>query len=268
MIRIPLPLSILGAVALLLAPAADATESQDSRRTLNRRAATRALDEIRHAMPTGWENRSVKWDQVPAGWRGEPECVRIEVAPGWSTPADALEIVFWILPPCWEGRMEVADLGAVPSALYLGENSSFRVLYETGRHGNLWPDAPQVLGELLALTTYPLTPRPEHRLDVEAMQTLFVQLTARSDQAHERWMRQIYGIEELDRLLYLELLTWDQRDGADDPTWLGDLAERETDYLSREALAAFPDKHGLYLRRVTADSFSDVIVINPAKNGP
>jgi hypothetical protein len=120
------------------------------------------------------------------------------------------------------------------------------------------------------LATYPLSPRPEHRLDVPAMQKLFQRLDATGRGGGlDRWRRQIYGIEELDNLIYLELLTWEEHatEHDTDPTFLGDLAERETDFLSREALAAFPDKRGLYLRRVTRESISDVIVVNRAVVG-
>lgn len=250
-----------------LPPAPAPEDPAPVERALDRRAATRAVDIVRHAMPVGWENRSVRWDTVPTGWRGEPECVRIEVAPGWIDPDDGDAYVIWLLPPCWEGRMEVATLGRTPRAVYLGENSSFRVLHETIGVSR-WESAPNVLGDRLALTTYPLTGRPEHTLDVGAMQRLYAQLDSTSERSLDRWLKRIYGIEELDRVVYVELLTWDERqDDAEDPTWLGDIAERETRFLSREALAAFPEKQGLYLRRVTRDSFSDVIVVNASRPG-
>ena len=78
--------------------------------------------------------------------------------------------------------------------------------------------------------------------------------------------RQLYAIAELPQMVYLELLTWEDRKGraADDPFFLGDLAEKETLYLSREVIATFPTKKCLYLRRVTREKFSDVLVVNPA----
>ena len=98
------------------------------------------------------------------------------------------------------------------------------------------------------------------------MQRLFHRLNYAAGDKSSRWARQIYGTAELPDSIYLELLTWDERRGGeDDLTSLGEVAELETAFLSREALAAFPGKRSLYLRRVTYHSFSDVIVANPAR---
>jgi hypothetical protein len=117
--------------------------------------------------------------------------------------------------------------------------------------------------DVLGLDPYPLTHSPKHSLDVAAMQRLYQRFENAGTLA--RWQRRIYAIEELPELVYLELLTWEDRTGRDamDPTFLGDLAEKETTYLSREVLATFPTKRGIYLRRVTEASFSDVLVVNP-----
>jgi len=244
--------------------------------TLDVRRATRAIDTIRHALPEGWDAAEIRWGTLPQGWHGAPECLLVEVQDktiSFRHPqADFSYHPFyklWLLPPGWEGRMEVAaiDPEARP-ALYLGESADFRVLVRTLGH-NTWPDGPDVIGAALGLETFPLTPRPEHTLDVSAMQKLFQRLDAATPDRLDRWRRQIYGIRELDRVLYLELLTWEDRpdERGEDPTFLGKLAEAETRFLSREALAAFPDKHGLYLRRLTRESFSDVIVVKTGVAG-
>lgn len=242
---------------------------------LDVRATTRAVDAIRRSLPEGWKATNIRWDTVPAGWQGDSTCVLVHVEDMSISFAHANDFRYhpfykvWLLPPGWEGRMDVAAIEPnSPHAFYLGECKSYRVLLRTlGR--NTWPDGPTELGQTLALTTYPLSHRPEHRLDVRAMQRLFQRLDASTSGELDRWRRQIYGIKELDDLIYLELLTWEERPGpgAKDPTFLGDLAEKETLFLSREALAAFPSKRGLYLRRVTRESFSDVIVVNPACRG-
>jgi hypothetical protein len=230
-----------------------------------------AIVRIRQALPDGWDVADIRWDTVPAGWTGDSSCVLVRVEDetirfhddtGGFTYRPFYKI--WILPVAWEGRGEVADLHAdVPQALYLGETDRLRFLYRTlGR--NTWPEGKDVLGSALGLDAYPLSPHPQHSLDVRAMAQLYRRLDTRPG-ALERWQRRIYGIEELPSLIYLELLTWDDRRGAEDPTYLGDLAERETTYLSRQVLAAFPEKRGLYLRRVTQDAFSDVLVVNAAR---
>lgn len=232
-----------------------------------------AIVRIRQALPDGWGVADIRWDTVPAGWTGDPSCVLVRLEDGTVRFHDESGgftyrpfYKIWILPPEWEGRMEVADLHAdVPQALYLGETERLRFLYRTlGR--NTWPEGKDALGAALGLDAYPLSPLPQHSLDVQAMAILYRRLDTRPG-ALERWQRQIYGIEELPALIYLELLTWDDRRGAEDPTYLGELAERETAYLSRQVLAAFPDKRGLYLRRVTQDAFSDVLVVNAARVG-
>ncbi|MBZ0267762.1 hypothetical protein K8I85_06370, partial [bacterium] len=240
------------------------------------RATTRVIDVIRRALPEGWAATTIRWDTVPRGWRGDSTCVLMELEDttvSFDHPDGFRFHPFykiWLLPPGWEGRMEVSSMDPeMPHAMYLGENAQFRVLART-LGPNTWPEGPDEIARAMDLATYPLSPRPEHRLDVPAMQKLFQRLDA-TDRGGglDRWRRQIYGIEELDDLIYLELLTWEEHSTKreSDPTFLGDLAERETAFLSREALAAFPTKRGLYLRRVTRESFSDVIVVNPSVPG-
>jgi len=229
-----------------------------------------ALVAIRESLPPDWRIESIRWESIPSGWIGEPEGVLIRVEDGvvrFRHPQeDFLYHPFykiWLLPTNWEGRMEVARIEEnAPHALYLGESDRFRVLYRTlGK--NTWSAGAEVLASALRLDSYPLTPSPKHSLDVGAMQRLYQRLDNAG--ALARWQRRIYGIEELPELIYLELLTWEDRTGKKtmDPTFLGDLAEKETRYLSREILATFPQKRGLYLRRVTEASFSDVLVVNP-----
>jgi len=232
-------------------------------------AATSAIDRIRAALPPDWSDVEIRWDVVPTGWTGEPSCLYVRLEGGASYPHPSGDFDYhpfyklWLLPPGWEGRMSIAELDpSVPNALYLGEAPEYRVLYRTlGRQS--WEGGPQVLAEALGLDALPLEPRPLHTLDIHAMQVLFRRLDTRRG-ALERWQPRIWGIAELPDLIYLELLTWDERGDSDDPTWLGELAERETEYLSREVMAAFPEKRGLYLRRVTEHSFGDVIVVNPS----
>lgn len=240
------------------------------------RAATRMIDEVRLALPESWDATTIRWDTVPRGWRGDSTCVLMQLEDLSVTfdHPDGFEYhpfyKIWLLPPGWEGRMEVTSIDPeAPHALYLGGSARLRVLART-LGPTTWPEGPEAIGRALQLATYPLSPEPEHRLDVPAMQKLFQRLDA-ADRGGglDRWRRQIYGIEELDDMIYLELLTWEERSAEHrgDPTFLGDLAERETDFLSRETLAAFPDKRGLYLRRVTRESISDVLVVNPSAGG-
>jgi hypothetical protein len=242
---------------------------------LDRSQVTQAIVAIKNSLPEGWEVVEIAWETVPYGWTGRSTCVLVRCEDTlFKFPHLEQEFSYhpfyklWILPTCWEGRMKVATIEASsPQALYLGENRSFRVLYRTlGR--NTWPEGIDVLTSTLKLDPYPLSHSPRHSLDIGAMQRLFQRL----DNAGRlsRFQRQIYGIAELPDMIYLELLTWEDRSGKDakDPTFLGTLAETETRFLTREVLATFPQKRGLYLRRVTRESFSDVLVVNPACLAP
>ena len=255
-----------GALGTLTAlPAQAATE-------LEKKEAMHAVDAVRHALPRGWEMTEIRWDTKPAGWTGPETCVWMKVEDTSMTfeheSGDFEYHPFykvWLLPLAWEGRMEVAKLDAdEPQAIYLGENDDFRVLYRT-RGTNTWAGGPEDLAQALEVEAYPLSHRPVHELDVGAMQRLLERLQFAAGEDSDRWTRQIYAIAELPDMLYVELLTWDERRGEEeDLTSLGRVAEIETRFLSREVLAAFPGKNGLYLRRVTNRSFSDVIVVNPS----
>lgn len=237
-----------------------------------------ALASIRAVLPAPWEIREVERDTVPFGWTGAPRCVLIRIEdPSFAYSLPGEEFLYhafyklWLLPPSWEGRMEVAKIDpSTPEALYLGENDRVRVLYRSlGR--NSWPEGPEALASALSLDAFALTHSPKHSLDIDAMQTLFHRLDTLTGSI-TRWQQQIYGIAELPEMIYLELLTWEDRhpDTETDPTFLGPAAEKETRFLAREALAAFPRKRGVYLRRVTQATFSDVLVVNPARlaSGP
>lgn len=260
---VPLLPLLLAGVAAAEPPAAPPPE-------LDTPTVSRALVVLRESLPPGWEIREIRWESVPHGWAGPASAVLIRLEDGtMSFPHPREEFSYhpfcklWLLPTCWEGRMAVSEIDpASPQALYLGENDRYRVLYRTlGR--TTWPEAVDVVAAALELHPYPLTPSPKHSLDVGAMQRLWQRFESAGTLA--RWQRRIWGIEELPGLVYLELLTWEERTGraAQDPTFLGDLAEKETIVLSREVLATFPSKGGLYLRRVTKESFSDVLVVNP-----
>lgn len=255
-----------GALGVVLALPAEAATK------LDKTAATYAVDAVRQALPLGWEMTEIRWDTAPTGWDGPETCVRVKIEDtSVSFPHDSGDFDYhpfykiWLLPLGWEGRMEVANLNAEePQAIYLGENADFRVLYRT-LGTNTWAGGAEQLAGTLEVAPYPLSHRPVHELDVGAMQRLLERLQFAAGEDSDRWTRQIYAIAELPDMLYVELLTWDERRGEEeDLTSLGRVAEIETQFLSREVLAAFPGKNGLYLRRVTNRSFSDVIVVNPS----
>jgi hypothetical protein len=235
----------------------------------------RAIDAVRGTLPAGWEVARVERNVVPTGWRGDARAVLLrleDTAMTFPHPEGFSYRAFWklwLVPRDWEGRMEVMRIGAdAPAALFLGENSDFRVLARSlGRNG--WPEGAAALGRALGLETLPLGPRPAHTIDAAAMQRLYQRLDSATGGRAERWHRQVYGIAEMSDLVYVELLTWEGRDEEEprDPTSLGELAEAETRFLARQAFAAFPGKRGLYLRRVTDRSFSDVLRVNAAALG-
>jgi hypothetical protein len=263
---------LTAALAALAAPAVAPAQARATE-VLDADLVTTAIVRVRNALPEGWRVEDIRWDTLPRGWSGDSTCVKLEVVDGTrrlpGPSGDALFHPFyniWFLPTGWEGRMEVTEYEeASPTPVYLGERDGYRVLYGTaGRNG--WTTAPEEIAAILELTPYPLDHRPRHTLDVGAMQRLFQRLDTATGGRSLRWQRQIYGITELPEVVYVELLTWEQRGDPtiEDPTFLGEIAERETDYLARQTLAAFPNKRALYLRRVTERSFSDVLVVNPS----
>lgn len=259
-----LPAAAMLPILLLTLAAADPAR-------LDPDATTRAIDRIRAVLPSSWSTTDIQWDTVPLGWTGDSAAVFLRLEDeGTRYPHPSGEFEYspfyklWILPLGWEGRMAVAALDpSVPYAMYFGENDDYRVLFRTlGRQS--WDEGPDAIADALDLDAFPLTARPQHTLDIDAMQVLYRRLDTRPG-ALDHWQRAIWGIAGLPHLIYLELLTWDERGDSRDPTSLGDLAERETAYLARETMAAFPEARGLYLRRVTERSFSDVLLVNPAR---
>ena len=261
-----------GMIFILLAlagPAAPCAEPP----TLPEGTRERVVAAVESVLSGRWTITEVTPNEVPADWDGPAECLYVRLEDlSLSFPHATHDFMYhpfyklWILPLRWEGRMAVSEIQPnALSAVYLGENSDFRVLYRSlGR--NTWPNGPEALAEALGLCAFPLTHRPLHTLDVDAMQRLLQRLDNGSEESLDRWLNQLYGIAELPGIIYLELLTWEDRKGraANDPYFLGNLAEKETRYLAQQVLAAFPGKSALYLRRVTRDKFSDVLVVNPA----
>jgi len=235
-----------------------------------------AVARIRAVLPPEWHVARVEPATVPFGWSGDPECALVRLEDdSFAYRHEDQEFQYnpfyklWLLPPAWEGRMEVAVIEpSAPQAVYLGENDELRVLYRS-LGSSSWPAGPKMLAETLDLHEFRLTHSPKHSLDIDAMQVLFRRLDGVTGSI-SRWQQQIYGIAELPELIYLELLTWEDRGAAStsDPTFLGSSAEKETRFLTREVLAAFPKKRGIYLRRVTQAKFSDVLVVNPANLDP
>ncbi len=261
---------LLPVLAAVAAPAAAPAQARATA-VLDEDAVTQAIVLVRNSLPAGWRVGEIRWEATPRGWSGEADCVMLQIVDGTCRLPDPTgEFLYnpfyriWFLPTGWEGRMEVTAYGREAAAeVYLGETAGFRVLWGTmGR--NSWPDGPADVAGILQLDSYPLDRRPQHTLDVSAMPRLLQRLDTAAGGRSMRLQQQIYGITELPEVVYLELLTWEQRDGTEaDPTFLGEIAERETAYLTRQVLAAFPSKRALYLRRVTDRSFSDVLVVNP-----
>ncbi|MDP6802500.1 MAG: hypothetical protein QF819_04910 [Gemmatimonadota bacterium] len=229
--------------------------------------ATRTVESV---LPGTWKIEEVRRGTVPASWHGDSTCVLIRLEDAsvsffHETRGFSYHpfIKLWLLPRDWEGRMDAQSLGKdAIGAVYLGENDSFRVLHRSlGR--NTWPEGTETIADALDLSAYPLSGTPLHTLDVPAMGRLLRRLGASSTIDPALWQRHVYGIEELPEILYLEVLTWDDPEPGAEPWSLGPLAENATRFLLREALAAFPEKRGVYLRRVTERRFSDLLAVNP-----
>jgi hypothetical protein len=232
-------------------------------------AATEAIVRIRWALPDGWVVADIQWNRVPEGWSGDSTAVFLRLEDETLKvrhPEHGFDYhpfyKIWIVPALWEGRMQVAPIDPrTPHAFFLGESGAYRLLFRT-LGNNTWLDGPQAIAKALRLDSFPMDSRAAHTVDVDAMQRLYRRLDTTSG-AFEGWQRRIWGIEELPDLVYLELLTWDERsDAAEDPTSLGKIPEQQTAYLARETLAAFPDKRAVYVRRLTEKFFSDVLVVN------
>jgi hypothetical protein len=204
------------------------------------------------------------WHVIQAGLEGAPV--------GWSGPADGMHVTIedtrtrffhpegfhyysfyriWLMPPDWEGEMDTTSYSAdSPPAFLLGRNEKYLALYHTSG-GNAWDAGPSELCAALGLDEIRYTDLNRRIVDMDTEQRLISHEKTGESSSFEMNPYRIIGLAREGSGLYLEYVF--PEDGLDE---FSDVTQN----LASSIFSRFPEVDSLYLRRCTADTFTDTIV--------
>jgi opacity protein-like surface antigen len=218
------------------------------------------VQEIESVLPQSWRVVESSTSSVPIGWTGPGNGLYVMVedtSTRFFHPNGFHYYSFyriWLMPHAWEGEMRhtpyVSD--SAPAFL-LGLNDRYVALYHTAG-GNVWEEGPGEMVSLLGLDRIRYTDLTRRVVDMEMEERLVVDADRGKDETFEMNPYRIVGLSGAGPSLYLEYVFGSYED-SDGPT-LDDLTER----LAGSVFERFPEVESLYLRRCTADTFTDTIV--------
>ena len=214
---------------------------------------------VRSVLPPSWRVVETDSARVPIGWEGEADGLYVEIEDTRTRflhPNGFHYYSFyrvWLMPPSWEGEMArrpyVSD--SAPAFL-LGASDDWIALYHTAG-GNVWHDGLASLCAALGLDRLDYPATTERIVDLSIEERLG--LGARGADAFAPTSRRILGLAGEGPNLYLEYV-FPQPKENEPRIQLSDL----TSQIAATVFACLPEVESLYLRRCTADSFTDTIV--------
>jgi hypothetical protein len=219
----------------------------------------RLTESVRGVLPPSWRIVETDTARVPIGWDGEAAGLYVEVEDTRTRflhPNGFHYYSFyrvWLMPPSWEGEMAkrpyVSD--SAPAFL-LGASDDWIALYHTAG-GNVWHDGLVSLCAALGLNRLDYPSTTERIVDMAMEERLGLGATGAGAAAPNS--RRILGLKGEGPNLYLEYVFPQPKE--DEPrVELSDL----TAQLAATVFGSMPEIESLYLRRCTADSFTDTIV--------
>lgn len=212
--------------------------------------------ELQSVLPASWRIVETGTDGIPIGWSGSAAGLYVmleDTGTRFFHPNGFHYYSFyriWIMPATWEGEMRrtpyVSD--SAPAFL-LGLNKNIVGFYHTAG-GNVWSQGPEELCGLLDLDAIRYTDLMRRVVDME-IETRLIENVEKGDEFAMHPHR-IVGLAGEGQGLYLEYVF----PSDDDEDTLSTLTER----MALNVFERFPEVESLYLRRCTADIFTDTIL--------
>jgi len=210
-------------------------------------------------LPPSWRIVETDSARAPIGWEGEADGLYVEIEDTRTRflhPNGFHYYSFyrvWLMPPSWEGEMDkrpyVSD--SAPAFL-LGASDGWIALYHTAG-GNVWHDGLASLCAALGLDRLDYPATTERIVDLAIEERLG--RGALDAGAFAPNSRRILGLTGDGPNLYLEYVVPQPKEN-EPKVELSDL----TAQIAATVFACLPEVESLYLRRCTADSFTDTIV--------
>ena len=219
------------------------------------------VGKVEAALPAGWHVVETGTGGTPIGWSGEGAGLYVmieDTSTRFFHPNGFHYFSFyrlWLMPSDWEGEMRRTPYVCDSSPAYLlGVSDSFLVLYHSAG-GNVWEGGPGELCEALELDRIRYTDLTRRTVDLEIEEKLTRRLdelphTDRSISPHR-----IVGLTGDGANLYIEYLF--SPDGERTPE---EQLAALTETLAGDIFKSLPEIESLYLRRCTADTYTDTIV--------
>lgn len=214
---------------------------------------------IRGVLPPTWRVVETDSSRVPIGWSGEGGGLYVEfedTRTRFFHPSGFHYYSFyrvWLMPPSWEGEMRMRPYVSDGAPAYLlGASDDWLAFYHTAG-GNVWDGGPEALCDALELDRICRAGTEGRIVDLAVGE----RLSAGSPDSCGFLLSpaRIVGLTGEGPALYLEYVFPPPPEGSPDGA-LSNLTAR----LAETVFASLPEVESLYLRRCTADSFTDTIV--------
>jgi len=213
------------------------------------------------ALPEGWHVIETGIASVPIGWTGDEAGLYAMVEDTQTRflhPNGFHYYSFyrvWLMPPDWEGEMRQTPYISDSSPAYLLGVGEDHVAFYHSAGGNVWEEGPAALCTTLGLDRICYTDVSRRIVDLHIEEELTKKLQELEPAARALSPRRIVGLKGEGQNLYLEYV-FASEDGRSEDELLAGL----TRVLARNVFSSLPEIESLYLRRCTADTYTDTIV--------
>ncbi len=255
-LKIPLSLAIILAVSAACVSASECFGFSDTSDT----QIENLIEKLDGILPADWRIVETGLGEMPIGWtgtRGGLYAMVEDTQTRFFHPSGFHYYSFyrvWIMPPDWEGEMNETPYVSDSSPAYLlGVSDGCVAFYHTAG-GNIWKQGPARLCSALELSSIRYSDLARRIVDLEIEEKLKTRLDELVPAAVIVPQR-IVGLAGGGPSLYLEYVFGaSEDDSQDDP-----LAEM-TEELVGNVFTSLPEIESVYLRRCTADTYTDTIV--------
>jgi hypothetical protein len=214
---------------------------------------------VQSALPPTWRIVEADSARVPIGWDGGASGFYVEIEdtrtrffhPNGFNYYSFYRV--WLMPPSWEGEMRMTPYVSDSAPAYLlGASDEWLAFYHTAG-GNVWYDGLAALCTALGLDRICYAETESRIVDLAVEERL--SRTGPDDGDFLLNPGRIVGLTGEGPNLYLEYV-FPPPPEDDAAAALSDLTAK----LAETVFGSLPEVESLYLRRCTADSFTDTIV--------